>query len=59
MNPEMQKKLQAEREAMTHEERQTAALERIADLLTNMNGKLVAIESNTRKGTNPFQSRKL
>lgn len=50
MSPEMQKKLQAEREQMTQEERQTAALERIADLMSNVNAKLVAIELNTRKG---------
>jgi hypothetical protein len=49
MNPELVKKLEEERARMTQEERQTVALERIADILVSINGKLAAIQHNTRQ----------
>jgi hypothetical protein len=46
-NPEMQQKLQAKRAKMTHQERQTAALERMEELLRLCNQKLTSIVTNT------------
>lgn len=43
MNPELQKKLQEERQSMDPEMRQAVALERISDLMQAMNGHLTSI----------------